>query len=144
MEPIARLYNCTLCHIQSLICSKCDHGQIYCGKDCAVIARRASLKEAGIRYQSTPRGKRNHAARQARYEMKLKFNLTHHPSLEIPLCAPMQQPENNAEKTKTGHQEAILFCCFCEKPVSDWLRNDFLRRREHKKLVRFTAYPQAP
>ena len=71
MEPTARLFQCALCHIQTMVCSKCDHGQIYCGDICAIFARKRSLKTVRARYQSTFKGKQNHAACQARYRMKL-------------------------------------------------------------------------
>ena len=29
MEKDARLFNCVRCHTQTIICRKCDHGQIY-------------------------------------------------------------------------------------------------------------------
>ena len=144
MEPTARLYQCTLCHKQMTICSKCDHGQIYCDDGCSSIARKKSLKAAGKRYQETDNGKRKHAARQARYEMRLKINLTHHTSPLTLQSAPIQKLENNADKAKTGHQNTTLCCCFCGKPVSFWLRNDFLRRRGYKKSIPFAECPQAP
>lgn len=144
MEPTARLFQCALCHTQAIICSKCDHGQIYCSNDCSALARRKSLNTAGRRYQSTINGKRNHAARQARYEMKIKTNLTHHTSLISHQCAPMQQLENNAEKTEIDHIKTTLICCFCKRTVSEWLRNDFLERKNYKKPFRLPACPQAP
>ncbi len=89
MKPTARLFQCALCHAQAIICSKCDHGQIYCSDSCSALARQQSLRAAGKRYQATVNGKRNHAARQARYEMKVKTNMTHQGSPSVYQCASM-------------------------------------------------------
>lgn len=144
MEPTSRFYQCLLCHEQTVICSKCDHGQIYCSSRCSALARRKSLKAAGKRYQLTINGKRNHAARQARYEMNLKTNLTHHSSLQVSQCAPIQSLENDTKNTERKHDKSTLICCFCNKPVSFWLRNDFLKQRAHKKIIGLRRSPQAP
>lgn len=63
-----------------MICSHCDHGQLYCGEDCSGKARQRSTREAGARYQKTESGRANHAARQQRYLEKM----THHPSANQP------------------------------------------------------------
>lgn len=62
----ARRFNCARCHIQVFICRRCDRGNIYC-PTCAVLARKESLGRAGSKYQSTVKGKANHAARQQEY-----------------------------------------------------------------------------
>lgn len=144
MEPKARLFQCHLCHTQVVICSRCDHGNVYCSDKCSTLARQRSLRAAGKRYQATVNGKRNHAARQARYEMKLTANLTHHGSLPLPLCASMQPLENNAKNPENDQQKIVLLCCCCHKPVSAWLRNDFLQRANRKKTFRLVVNPQAP
>lgn len=144
MEPIARLFQCALCHAQALVCSKCDHGQIYCSDRCSMFARHNSLIAAGKRYQATIKGRRNHAARQARYEMKLQSNLTHHSSPDPSPCASMQQLENSAKKSEKGHERTALICCCCHKPVSEWLYHGFLQRKSSKKSFRLQANPQAP
>jgi ribosomal protein L35 len=128
MESTARLFQCVLCHAQVIICSKCDHGQIYCNGNCSSLARQKSLKAAGKRYQATNNGKRNHAARQARYEMKLKSNLTHHSSIEPSSCDSMEKLENETNKLEKGHLKPAFICCFCHKLVSIWLRNNFLQQ----------------
>jgi hypothetical protein len=144
MKPTARLFQCRFCLTQTVICSKCDYGNIYCSDNCSTLARRESLRAAGKRYQATLNGKLNHAARQARYEIKLKFNLTHHSSNQIPQCAPMQQLENNAKESEKDHIKTTFICCFCKRTVSEWLRNDFLQRKNCKKTLRLSACPQAP
>ena len=144
MEPTSRLFLCILCLTQVVLCSGCDHGQIYCSRVCAFFARQKSLRLARSRYQQTFNGRRNHAARQARYRMKLKNKVTDHTSLPEGQNAPMKPLKNKPEKTETGQSESALTCCFCEKTISGWLRNDFLRRRSRKKPIRSRASSQAP
>jgi hypothetical protein len=70
-EASARLLACERCRALVLICSCCDHGQIYCG-NCAEEARRQSVRAAGKRYQATKKGRLAHAARQSAYRAKRK------------------------------------------------------------------------
>lgn len=144
MKHAPRLFQCALCHTQSRVCSKCDRGQIYCWGVCAVLARKQSMKLAGIRYQAGFKGKQNHAARQARYRMRQNKIVTHRGSPSAPQHAPMHSIKNNARKAINIHKKSALICCFCEKPVSDWIRNDFLRRRGSHRSSGSKASPQAP
>jgi hypothetical protein len=144
MEPTARLFLCIRCHAQVVLCSWCDHGQIYCGKVCAFFARQKSIRLARSRYQKTFNGRRNHAACQARYRAKLKKKVTDHTSPPVSQNAPMEMLVNEPKKTETGQSKQELTCCFCRKSVSSWIRNDFLRRRGHKKTMRTQAHAQAP
>ena len=84
MKHAPRLFQCALCHTQCRVCSKCDRGQIYCNEVCAVFARKKSVKLAGMRYQKTFNGKRNHAARQARYRKRQNEIVTHQGSPPMP------------------------------------------------------------
>jgi len=144
MKPTPRLFLCLLCHEQVVLCSWCDHGQVYCSKACAHIARQKSLRLARLRYQQTFNGKRNHAACQARYRRKLKNKVMDHGSPPTPQNAPMFSLENKPEKPENKRPESTLCCCFCKKSVSDWIRNDFLRRRDHKSATKFRPCAQAP
>ena len=144
MEHTPRLFQCELCHAQTMICSGCDRGQIYCGKVCALISRKKSMKLAGMRYQATFAGKLRHAARQSAYRKRLREMGTHQGSPASCPYAPIQLLENKPEKPVKIQQGAVLVCCFCKKPVSAWLRNDFLRRRDSKKSTGSQACPQAP
>lgn len=147
MEPTSRLYQCVLCHTQTVICSKCDHGQIYCRITCAAFARKKSLKAIRARYQKSFKGKINHAASQARYRIKLinlKKIVMDQGSPPVPQHASMNSLENKPVETENGQRKSALICCFCKKPVSDWIRNDFLRRRRSHASDRSQAFPQAP
>ena len=144
MEHAPRLFQCALCHTQSIVCSKCDRGQIYCGTGCAIFARKKSMKLAGMRYQRTFNGKRNHAARQARYRMRQNEIVTHQGSPPMPQHASMNSLEKKTENAENGQNKLVLTCHFCEKPVSDWIRNDFLRRRRAHASFRSKVSSQAP
>lgn len=144
METIPRLFQCVLCHAQTKICSNCDRGQIYCGKFCALSERTKSMKLAGARYQATFTGKRHHAARQALYRRRIHQIVTHQGSPSTPPDASMDLLENKPEDSGNRQNQTVLICCFCENPVSDWCRNDFLRRRSRNPSRGSRAYPQAP
>lgn len=144
MEPTPRLFLCIRCRTQVVLCSWCDHGQIYCSDVCALLARQKALRLTRSRYQKTFIGRRNHAACQARYRAKLKKKVTDHTSPPVVQNAPMQSLENKPEKTENGQIKPTLTCCFCNKTVSAWIRNDFLRRRSHKKQTRTRVFSQAP
>jgi hypothetical protein len=75
-----RRVHCTRCGALVRICAACDHGQRYCAGECARLARRATLRDAGRRYQQTLRGRRHHAHRQHRYRERCAQKVTHHGS----------------------------------------------------------------
>ena len=83
--PTYRLYNCQRCSVQTRICQRCDHGQIYCGAQCARIRRRECVRRAGARYQRTRRGASCHAARQRAWRARRQA-VTHQGSPSGELC----------------------------------------------------------
>jgi len=124
MKPIPRLFNCLRCHKQTVICSHCDRGQVYCGKRCADFARRLSCRLAEKRYQTTLRGRLKHALRQQRYRARLKKKVT---DQGTPKTIPhvLLNPIKNQVITLPGNGR--LQCYFCKKSVSNWFRQGFLR-----------------
>jgi hypothetical protein len=62
-EHPARLFVCARCRAQVLLCSRCDRGQRYCGRDCSRAARQGSRREAAQRYQRSRAGRLAHAQR---------------------------------------------------------------------------------
>jgi hypothetical protein len=78
----ARSFQCAWRDCQRVVslCSRCDRGNRYCSPACASMARRASLRAAGLRYQRSRRGRFKHAARQARYRARCRARqkVTHH------------------------------------------------------------------
>ena len=65
------------CRRQFFLCSRCDRGQRYCSPACSAAARRTERRETAARYQRGHRGRRLHAARQARYRERRAQKVTH-------------------------------------------------------------------
>jgi len=97
IEDSHRMFNCARCHRLVVICRHCDRGQRYCSAGCAQVQRRHSVREAGRRYQRTPLGTRNNAARQKRWRWRIVTTVTHQGSTAL---APVGQgpPGQNAQK----------------------------------------------
>ncbi len=77
MPASSRLYFCSRCHTQVIICSRCDRGQRYCPGECRHEARSESGKRATKKYQSTRTGRFNNAARQQRFRERHSQKVTH-------------------------------------------------------------------
>lgn len=141
MNTTARIYNCACCHKQTLICTYCDRGNIYCSLNCAKQSRVLNHRQSNARYQKTFFGRQKHAARQGRYRLR-KINspceikkVTDQGSIKIQpddlLCA--QNNMNKKTMLESPH------CHFCRKCVSPYLRNGYLRyhaRDQNHKLLR--------
>ena len=67
---------CRRCRLLTGICSRCDRGNIYCGKACSAAARKASQRRSAERYQKSERGRALHAARQQRYLERREAKMT--------------------------------------------------------------------
>jgi len=136
----ARLFLCAGCRVQSLICSCCDRGQIYCCGDCAARARHRALRAAGRRYQSSRRGRLAHADRTRRYRAHRK-NVTHHGSPEPPpddlLSLGSPAIASDAAIPEEWPRRATSHCHWCGRRCPEFVRREFLRRRLGRRgLVR--------
>src|SRR5487761_2760952 len=109
MDTPGRRYRCARCGKEVLICSACDHGNRYCADECAKLARSQSTKQAGQRYQSSPKGRIKHAARQRGYLSKKK-KVTHQGS-PLRLADDLLRPIPTVTPEKTAHDPA--HCHFC-------------------------------
>jgi hypothetical protein len=149
-----RLYVCVRCGCQVVVCSCCDHGQIYCNGDCSARARRQTLHAAGQRWQGTPRGRRKHAARMARYRAKRgkgsegvavgmadegrpREIVTHQgspPLAEDDLLAggATAMPRDDASPAELPGR-AMTHCHWCGRCCLLPLRGGFLRRCDHRR-----------
>lgn len=127
MKHSSRLYVCVFCHVQAVICSYCDRGQIYCSIQCSKMARRKSCRQAEKRYQTTLKGKEKHAARQKRYRMRQKQKVTDQGSLPTKHNVLLSKVKNKTDNLVVSHSSKQKQCCWCNKAVSAWFRNDFLR-----------------
>lgn len=119
-EPTARMFLCARCHAQTVVCRRCDRGQIYCGRECSQQARRASLRAAGCRYQTSRAGRFRHAARSQRYRLR-RQEVTHQGSISaVPDdLLPAVAPEVAAGEVR---------CCFCGARCAPWVRQNFVGR----------------
>jgi hypothetical protein len=127
MKHTPRLFSCLRCHAQVVICTHCDRGQIYCGDECANVARLQSKRAAEKRYQLTLKGRMKHALRQRRYRERLKKMVTDHSSHSPDQNGLLQTVKNKAKKAVVNHRDLNRRCCFCKKSVPSWFRNGFLR-----------------
>lgn len=137
----ARLFVCVRCRAQVLICSHCDHGQIYCAGTCAQEARQHAQQAAGRRYQATYQGRLNHAARASRYRARQKI-VTHQGSPPqprddvVPLDAAATASKSAAAASRgvvmrcEGPGSGAWHCHWCGGRCSPLVRIEFLRRHQ--------------
>ena len=132
-EPTYRLYNCRRCGLQVRICSRCDHGNIYCAGECARIRRRESMRRAGARYQRGRRGAHRHAARQRNWRTYRRQEVTHQGCPSGALYGsvsanPVTKLEpTDAERRSDTHthlrtRDAVGLCSICCAPLPQWTR----------------------
>ena len=131
MEITGRLFQCASCHVQVLICSPCDRGNIYCAGECSELVRRASGCEAGRRYRRTRKGRFASAESSRRYR-DLQKKVTHQGSLtELPdallrqdLAVAIVAPAACAIPLTSSTQ----LCHFCGARCSEFVRRHYLGR----------------
>jgi hypothetical protein len=130
------MFNCARCRRLVVICTRCDRGQRYCSAHCSQVQRRRSVREAGRRYQRTPLGARNNAARQKRWRLRIATTVTHHSS-----PAPThlrQEPLNTQKEVCDATSNRAFFianrlpaipagqpgrgCDFCGRPCGSYTR----------------------
>ncbi len=129
MQSSSRLYHCSRCQSQVIICTRCDRGQRYCPGDCAHKARSESLKRAGKKYRSTRSGRFNNAARQRRFRAMDKQKVTHHSSTAKPCHGLLKSRLAVTKKTKNlSFLISELRCHYCGVVCEPYLRHDVLQR----------------
>ncbi len=149
MENTARLFNCASCQYQVKICNSCDRGNIYC-KKCSTLARNKSQRAASKRYQSTRKGKLNHAKRQRRYSQRQQpktAKMTHQSSHNLPsddlLPIELDTPVIVKNTASTATKQVVI-CDFCSCQCNNFLRIGFLRCNLSKKLCAPSFWPMGP
>ncbi len=134
-EATGRLYLCARCRVQVFICRRCDRGNRYCC-ECAAIARRDNVREAGRRYQRTRRGRFAHAARARQYRARRQI-VTHHGSPDSPADGVLQPDRDVVIDAAVALANAAvhpaaprqLRCHCCGNPMPLLVRTGFVRRR---------------
>lgn len=119
-ESTARMFLCARCSTQTIVCRRCDRGQIYCGRECSRQARRTSMRAAGRRYQQSLAGRFRHAARAHRYRQRQQ-KVTHQGSAAAVSddLLPAVAPEVTANEVR---------CRFCGARCAPWVRQNFVAR----------------
>ena len=163
-----RLVICARCSCHVRICTRCDRGNMYCSKICAGLARKRSNLEAGSRYQRTKVGRRKHAARQHRYQLRQRQKMTHQgPHKNVAEIRPgadtakesIKQPavaeevprehevqsvsKNNGVQTAGGPKTKTTQCHFCRGSCGEFTRLGPLRSWRTRRGRRRQARPPA-
>ena len=113
-----RLFLCARCGAQVRLCSSCDRGQVYCGRVCAVSARRAGHREANQRYQRTERGRALHAQRQARYRAQRRQQAV----VEATSVTDLGRTESASRAAAASWDAEVYTCACCGRQVSPFSR----------------------
>lgn len=132
MKNTARIFNCARCRRQTLICTYCDRGNIYCGSGCARQSRIQNHRIANQVYQKTYQGRQKHAVRQRNYRLRQKQKIKKVTDQGSALVPPndLLHPDKNTDKKTVSES---LHCHFCGKGVSPYLRNGYLRHHVRYK-----------
>lgn len=133
MKPSSRLFNCVGCYAQTVVCSDCDRGQIYCGQVCSRPARLESHRAANKRYQQSFKGRMNHASRQQRYR-ELKKIVTDHSSMPVMESVVLLSVEIPCSEPEIQSVVGCDVCHFCKKPVTSFFRYGFLQPSSTKSI----------
>jgi len=131
-----RLFLCSRCCRQVVVCRRCDRGQIYCSGSCSTEARRGSVAAAGRRYQASRRGRFAHAARARRYRARAKI-VTHQGSAPGGVDALLRAMTTTRIGVSAPAEAYPSRCCRCGVRCAGSLRLDFRQRR------RWPAVPTA-
>ena len=137
MPSSSRLYFCSRCHVQVIICSHCDRGQRYCTGKCRYQARSESIKRSRIKYQSSRQGRFNNAARQQRFRDRHSQKVTHQGSPSIRQNDLLRISLTETKKTpKPSFSGSTIHCHYCGAQCDPFLRQDFLHSSRIKRPFR--------
>jgi hypothetical protein len=127
-DGICRLFLCSRCRVQVLVCRRCDRGQIYCFGACAQEARRERRREARRRYQATDRGRAMHADRNRRYRARRRCVTDHGP---LVTRSERRLPTVNTASSDPprGSAPHLGLCHRCSRSASALVRLSALPRR---------------
>jgi hypothetical protein len=128
MADDGRLFLCSRCRTQVVVCRQCDRGQIYCSRGCSIQARRLSQAAAGRRYQASRPGRFAHAARARRYRVRAKI-VTHQGSVSVPADAVVRAVTTTPVGVSVPAGAHASRCCRCGVRCAGALRLEFLQRR---------------
>ena len=136
MNPTARMFHCARCHCQVIVCRYCDRGNVYCANGCADHARSTSLRRAAKRYRSTRPGRHSNADRQRRFRARQKQKVTHQgcpPVIRLALLQSALNARKRDQEDARDCTETAIYCHFCQRECSLFLRPGFLRPPQRAK-----------
>ncbi len=137
MQTSSRLYQCTRCHAQVIICSDCDRGQRYCNDGCARDARTDSLKRATRKYQLGRAGRFNNASRQQRFRQRKKQKVTYQGSALKRLRDLLKTRLTQLKKvSRPSFPGTGVYCHHCGALCEPFLRHDFLHSSRYSQILR--------
>lgn len=110
------------------ICSSCDRGQVYCGRDCSAEARAESNRRAGARYRRSFGARRKAAERQAARRARLSEKVTQQGPPESPPRANVEAAADNTTGLRPVATVIACTCCGAESPRG-FVRTSFIRVR---------------
>jgi hypothetical protein len=148
-DHAARLFLCSRCCSQVVLCSPCDRGQRYCGQACSKATRKDHQRGAGRRYQTSSDGSLKHAERSRRWRLSQKQKLpavaadsaqsVTHQGLQMP-DAPgsVAQPLTTSapQQPVDVHAAIHTHCWKCAAPLQPWLRQRFLCRSRPRHVAK--------
>lgn len=142
MPVSSRLYFCSRCHAQVIICSRCDRGQRYCAGECRHEARSTSTKRATKKYQSSRAGRFKNAERQKRFRQRNQQKVTHQGSTPKDLHDLLKTRLSEIKKTpKPLFSGSTVHCHYCDAVCDPFLRLDFLHSsRMQRSFRRSTSF----
>ena len=138
----SRLFLCLHCRQQVVICSRCDRGQVYCGRACASEVRHSRQREARRRYQASERGRQMHADRSRRYRARSRRVTDQGPVL---VASSDQQPKRTraaAMAVQPAVSVAVgrLTACYCcGRPVANMVRQSPIHRPRRRPTNPYTG-----
>jgi hypothetical protein len=137
MPTSSRLYFCSRCGIQVIICSRCDRGQRYCPGECRHEARTESGKRASKKYRESRQGRFNNAERQQRFRERRLQKVTHQGSMPKRLHDLLKTRLTEIKKTESlALPGTTLRCHHCGSVCEPFLRQDFMHSSRMKRSFR--------
>jgi hypothetical protein len=137
MKGSFRLFYCSRCHLKTVICSRCDRGNIYCRPACGYFSRKITLQRAAKKYQATRIGRQNNATRQQRFRTRQKQKVTHQGSNTLSSYAVVPIKHDKEVKDANNFTDLML-CHFCLRNTANRLRIFYL----HTSNVKHPAKPK--
>jgi hypothetical protein len=153
-----RRYYCRRCNTLVDVCSSCDRGNIYCGKECSSLQRLENQRRSNKTYRNDPISKIQSKGRQQRFRNRIKekrSNVTEQGSKKVNNSRPFIPDEdnqgskltfkNNIEQSITlkrpsisnikallSKQEDVIRCSFCSSICSTIIRHSYLEDKKHQ------------